>query len=265
MQSFYLKWRIADKHTLMKMRINKFLADHGVASRRAIDKLILEKRVMVNGVVLEKPGRLICDEDRVSVDGKRIVRRPKEHSTILLNKPLNCITTAKDPHGRKTVLDCVESGLRLFPIGRLDSTTTGALLLTNDGDLAYALMHPRFEVEKKYRAYIDRSFTKKDAEAFETGIVLDGKKTAPCTIRFLQGDKRDLLITLHEGKNRQIHRMLGALGYDVQRLERVSYAGLDVDGLKQGEWRHLTTKEVEALRQSVSVSKKKVSYPIVRP
>lgn len=232
----------------MEVRINKFLADHGVASRRAVDELIVEKRVTVNGVTVEKLGRMICDEDRVAVDGREIVREQKHTVSILLNKPPDCITTVTDTHGRKTVLDYIESDVRMFPVGRLDKNTTGVLLLTNDGDLAHTLMHPRYSVEKKYRAYIDKIFLDKDKKVFETGVILEGIKTAPCTICFFQNDKRDVIVTLHEGKNRQIHRMFRALGYTVQKLERISYAGLDVRGVKQGSWRYLTKKEVESLK-----------------
>ncbi|MDO8489889.1 MAG: pseudouridine synthase [bacterium] len=233
----------------MEVRINKFLADHGIASRRAIDVLIVEKRIKVNGSILQKPGYMVSDDDRVVVDGKEIGRKLKKNVYILLNKPSDCVTTAKDSHGRKTVLDCVESEARVFPIGRLDKNTTGVLILTNDGDLANTLMHPRYSVEKVYRAYIDREFMDRDVQIFEAGISLDGKKTSPCSARFFQHDRRDVIVTLHEGKNRQIHRMFGALGYRVQKLERIRYAGLEVGVLKQGEWRYLTVKEVEFLKK----------------
>ncbi len=233
----------------MKVRINKFLADHGIASRRAIDRLILEKRITVNGAVLEKPGQMVCDQDSVAVDGKEIQRGEKKLIFILLNKPAHCVTTAKDTHDRKTVLDCVKINARIFPIGRLDMNTTGVLLLTNDGDLAHTLMHPRFSVEKVYRAYIDRAFSDKDKKAFEAGITLDGKQTARCSTQLFRGDRRDVVVVLHEGKNRQIHRMFRALGYTVQRLDRVRYAGLSAGGLKQGEWRHLAPREIEGIKK----------------
>lgn len=230
------------------IRINKFLADHGVASRRAVDELIARGRVAVNGEVLEKPGRMIGENDRVTVDKKEIRQKLAGSVYILLNKPLDCITTTKDTHGRKTVLDYVKSDVRVFPIGRLDKNTTGALLLTNDGDLAHMLMHPRYSVEKEYRAHIDRVLEEKDKKIFENGIMLDGVKTSCCVIRLFQNDKTDVVITIHEGKNRQIHRMFGSLGYKVQQLERIRYADLSIRGLQQGEWRHLTAKEVDGLK-----------------
>ncbi len=237
----------------MAARINKFLADHGIASRRAVDKLILERRVTVNGVILEKPGYMVRDKDRVAVDGKEITREAQQSVSMLLNKPLDCIATAKDTHGRKTVLDYIESDVRVFPIGRLDKNTTGVLILTNDGDLAHTLMHPRYSVEKVYRTYINKAFGDRDKKTFEAGIVLDGAKTAPCSARFFHNDRRDVIITLHEGKNRQIHRMFRALGFTVQKLERIRYANLDARGLKQGEWRYLTKKEVENLKKSAAI------------
>ena len=243
--------RCSSQYNIMNVRINKFLADHGIASRRAIDNLIMERRVTVNGEILEKPGRLISDDDRVAVDGKEIVRKAKNSVFILFNKPLNCITTVKDTHRRRTVLDYVQIDARVFPVGRLDMNTTGALILTNDGDVAHALMHPRYVVEKMYRAYISKVFTDDDKKIFESGMDFDGTKTAACSVRFVSNNKRDVIIALHEGKNRQIHRMFGALGYSVQTLERVSYAGLDTKGLQQGEWRYLTEKEIESLRNHI--------------
>ncbi len=235
----------------MKIRINKFLADHGIASRRAVDKLISEKRVRVNGIVLQKPGYIVCETDRVAIDGKEIIHESKQYVYILLNKPDNCVTTVKDTHGRKTVLDYIKNESRIFPIGRLDKNTTGVLLLTNDGDFAHALMHPRYSVEKVYRATINKAFTEKDKKIFERGIILDSKRTAPCKTHFFRNNKKEVIVSLHEGKNRQIHRMFGALGYVVQKLERIGYAGLDANGLQQGEWRHLTKKEIELLISNV--------------
>lgn len=234
----------------MEIRINKFLADKGVASRRAIDTLIAEKRITVNGVPLDKPGLKVSDTDVIAINGKKIATKSRKHCYILLNKPTDCITSASDTHGRDTVLDYVSVKERVFPIGRLDKDTTGVLLLTNDGELANALMHPRYSVEKVYRAHIDKSLTDKDKKKFEAGIFLEGKKTAVCETRFFGNGTRDVIVTLHEGRNRQIHRMFGALKYTVEKLDRISYAGLDVGSLKRGEWRHLTQEEVETLKHA---------------
>ena len=234
----------------MPIRINKYLAERGVASRRAIDKLIAEKRIAINGIVLQKPGSLVEEGDSVTVDGKQIEERSGNAITILLNKPTGCITTSSDPQKRKTVLDYVQCGVRVFPIGRLDKDTTGVLLLTNDGELAHMLMHPRYSVEKVYQAHLDKQLTESHKKRFESGVVLDDKKTTPCHTRFVGSNKRDVIVTLHEGRNRQIHRMCKVLGYAVEKLERTSYAGLTTHGLKQGEWRYLTVKEVDQLKKA---------------
>ncbi len=231
----------------MPIRINKYLAGCGVASRRTIDKLIAEKRIAINGVVLQKPGSLVEEGDSVTVDGKQIEGQSKNGITILLNKPTGCITTSSDPQKRKTVLDYVQCGVRVFPIGRLDKDTTGVLLLTNDGELAHMLMHPRYSVEKIYQAHLDKPFIEAHKKRFESGVVLDDKKTTPCHTRFVGNSERNVVITLHEGRNRQIHRMFKSLGYVVEKLERTSYASLTTHELKQGEWRYLTRKEVERL------------------
>jgi len=231
----------------MEVRINKFLADKGVASRRAIDVLIAEKRITVNGVPLGKPGLKVSEMDDIAIDGKKIVTKSKKNVYILLNKPTECITSVSDTHGRDTVLDYVQVKERIFPIGRLDKDTTGVLLLTNDGELANVLMHPRYSVEKVYRAHLDKSLTEKDKQRFESGIFLDGKKTAHSETRFFGNGTRDVIVTLHEGRNRQIHRMFGALKYTVEKLDRISYAGLTASDLKRGEWRYLSKPEVDAL------------------
>ncbi len=237
----------------MLVRINKFLADQGIASRRAIDVLISQKRVTVNGVLIDKPGLLVKEKDAITIDGRRVATNRKDFITILFNKPTGCITTNSDTHGRKTVLDYVSVGTRVFPVGRLDKNTTGILLLTNDGELAHRLMHPRSMKEKVYRAHLAKALAEKDRKTFESGIVLDGKKTAPCSIRFFRDDERDVVVTLHEGRNRQIHRMFGALGYDVLSLDRIAYAGLTIGNLQRGEWRHLTEREVEQLKREGQV------------
>ncbi|MEK7648649.1 MAG: pseudouridine synthase [Patescibacteria group bacterium] len=234
----------------MQVRINKYLADCGIASRRAIDKLIVEGRIAINGVVLKKPGAQVEQGDRVTMNGKRIDRAPSNHTYILFNKPANCITTASDPQGRKTVLDYVRLPARMFPIGRLDRDTTGVLILTNDGDLANKLMHPRYSVEKQYQVHLNKPLTETHRKTFESGIMLEGRKTAPCTARFA-GNKRNVVITLHEGRNRQIHRMFKELGYRVEQLERTRYAGLMAKGLGRGEWRELTKKEIEQITNSI--------------
>ncbi len=237
----------------MEIRINKFLADRGIASRRAVDELITQRRIAINGVILEQPGIKVSETDSVAIDGKRIETASKKHVYVLFNKPAGCITTASDTHGRKTVMDYVKIDARIFPIGRLDKDTTGILLLTNDGDLANLLMHPRYSVEKVYRVGLDKPLTERDKKRFEGGIMLDDKKTAPCQVQYFRNDKKDVIVTLHEGRNRQIRRMFNALGYGVEKLDRTSYAGLVTGRLKRGEWRYLTTKEIDFLRNYCNV------------
>lgn len=234
----------------MQARINKFLADRGIASRRAVDELIAQRRIAVNGVILEQPGTKVSEKDSITVDGKRVETRSRALVYVLLNKPLDCITTVSDTHGRKTVLDYVKTSERVFPIGRLDKDTTGVLLLTNDGDLANTLMHPRYSVEKVYRVGLDKPLTERDKKRFEAGIMLDDKKTAPCQAQYFRNEKKDILVTLHEGRNRQIRRMFSTLGYEVKTLDRTSYAGLIAGRLKRGEWRYLTAREIACLKKA---------------
>jgi 23S rRNA pseudouridine2605 synthase/16S rRNA pseudouridine516 synthase len=232
----------------METRINKYLAQHGIASRRAIDELIAKRKIEVNGVLLTEPGAKVSEKDVITIDGKRMTRAVPPCVYVFFNKPRECITTVSDTHGRKTVLDYIQTDVRLFPIGRLDKNTTGALLLTNDGEMAHILMHPRHVVEKVYHAKLDVPFQERDKKRFEEGIMLDKRKTAPCQARYFHNDKKDVIVTLHEGRNRQIHRMFNALGYTVKTLDRLSYAGLDVGRLKRGEWRYLREKEVARLK-----------------
>lgn len=236
----------------MPTRINKYLADLGVASRRAIDELIAQRRIAVNGRILEQPGYQVEPTDVIAVDSKPVSLLTPHKRYILLNKPTDCITTSSDTHGRNTVVDYIDIQERIFPVGRLDRNTTGVLLLTNDGELANALMHPRYSVEKVYRAYLDKPFTKNDRQRFESGVMLDEKRTAPCSTKFFRGNKKDILVTLHEGRNRQIHRMFQSFGYSVLRLDRISYAGLTVGEMQRGEWRELTVTELNKLKERVS-------------
>ncbi len=232
----------------MLTRINKFLADRGIASRRAIDEYIKKKRITVNGDILQKPGYLVREADVILLDGKKIPMKSHPFVYILFNKPENCITTAQDTHDRETVFDYIDTDVRVFPIGRLDKNTTGVLIFTNDGELTNQLMHPRYTVEKVYRAYLGKPLIDKDKHILEAGVTLDHKRTAPCNISFMGDDKQDVNVTIHEGRNRQVHRMFNLLGYSVQKLDRIQYAGLTAKGLKKGSWRYLTKKEVDSLR-----------------
>lgn len=225
------------------MRLNAYLARAGVASRRGADELIKAGRVTVNG----KPGQLntfVESSDRVQVNGHPVGPQPVAY--VLLHKPAGVVTTARDPEGRKTVVDLIESTSRVVPVGRLDADTTGALLLTNDGELAHRLAHPRYEVEKVYEAEVEGEPADEVLERLRTGIELDDGPTAPAGARRLGPGRVEL--SLHEGRKHQVKRMLAAVGHPVTSLHRSRYAGLTLKGLGPGESRELTGAEVTRLR-----------------
>jgi 23S rRNA pseudouridine2605 synthase len=225
------------------MRLNAYLARAGVASRRKADDLIKAGRVTVNGA----PGQLntfVESRDRVEVDGKPVAKQRLAY--LLLNKPPQTVTTASDPHGRRTVVQLVPKEPRVVPVGRLDADTTGALLLTNDGDLAHRLAHPRYGVEKTYVVELSRAPSDAQIEQLAAGVELEDGVTAPAKARRVT--KNVVELTIHEGRNRQVRRMFEALGHRVQRLHRSHYAGLSADHLPPGGWQELTATEVERLR-----------------
>jgi pseudouridine synthase len=234
------------------IRINRFLALCGIASRRAADELVRAGRVKVNGqVVSQLATRVDPDEDVVEFDGKPI--RPQERTVyVLLNKPVGYITTAKDERKRPTVLDLVRVPQRLFPVGRLDADTEGALLLTNDGVLAYRLAHPRYGVKKVYHVVTDKPVKAEDLEQLRRGVVIETGPTSPCEARYLRGP-RTIELVIHEGKKRQVRRMFKALGYRVEKLRRTSIGGVSLGDLPVGQWRYLTEEEVARLRRQVGL------------
>jgi 23S rRNA pseudouridine2605 synthase len=225
------------------MRLNAYLARAGVASRRVSEKVIRAGRVTVNGrpaglATVVQPG------DRVEVDGEPI--EPEPLAYVLLHKPAGVVTTVRDPQGRPTVVGLVDHEQRLVPVGRLDADTTGALLLTNDGGLAHRLMHPRYEVDKVYVAEVEGNPGPDALRRLAERVVLDDGPTAPAVARSLGPGRVEL--TLHEGRKRQVKRMLEAVGHPVRRLHRSRYAGLDLRGLPAGRWRELSAEEIEQLR-----------------
>lgn len=235
------------------IRLNKFLAEAGVASRRASDGLITEGRVQVNGRVVTELGVRVLATDRVAVDGMQI-GDPERHVYILLNKPKDTITTTKDEHDRRTVLDLVEHRSRIYPVGRLDRHTTGVLLLTNDGDLANRLMHPRYGVERQYEVTLDKPLEFRDAKKIAAGVELEnGDVTQECELTVDDRDRHFVGIILKEGKNREVRRLFEHFGYEVTRLHRSVYAGMTVRGLARGEWRNLDRREISALRRLVEL------------
>ena len=225
------------------MRLNAYLARAGVASRRRADELIKAGRVTVNG----EPGQLntfVERRDRVELDGERVELQPLAY--VLLHKPAGTVTTARDPQSRPTVVELVDHSARVVPVGRLDADTTGALLLTNDGELAHRLAHPRYEVEKVYVAEVEGEPSDDAVRRLEQGVELDDGPTAPARARRLGPSTVEL--SVHEGRKHQVKRMLAAVGHPVARLHRSRYAGLTLEGLEPGQWRELEPSEVERLR-----------------
>jgi 23S rRNA pseudouridine2605 synthase len=225
------------------VRLNAYLARAGVASRRKADDLIKAGRVTVNGA----PGQLntfVGARDRVEVDGQPVEKQRLAY--VLLHKPTGVVTTASDPHGRRTVVDLLDVPERVVPVGRLDADTTGVLLLTNDGELAHRLAHPRYGVEKTYVVDVEDAPSDDALTALERGVELEDGRTAAARVRRLGRSRVELII--HEGRKHQVKRMLEAVGHPVVRLHRSAYAGLTVDGLEPGQWRELEPFETERLR-----------------
>lgn len=228
------------------MRINKFLADKGIASRRHADEIIAAGRVTINGVVATL-GASVEDGDEVALDGVVLESTEKKMEYYLMNKPKGVVCTVSDDRGRKTVIDLLPEGVgRVFPVGRLDYETEGLLILTNDGDLAYRLTHPMTEIPKTYMAKIEGTLTEKDLNPIRSGIELDGVMTKKCKAHIVETNKAytKVHITITEGKNRQVRRMFEAIGRNVELLRRVSIGQLKLTGLDRGKTRPLTEQEV---------------------
>ncbi len=232
-------------------RLQKILAEMGVASRRRAEELIREGRVKVNGRLARIGDKVDPLKDHVKVDG-RLVTSHGAKVYLMLHKPKNVVTTAEDPEGRATVMDLVKGRLpRLFPVGRLDYDAEGILLLTNDGDLAHRLSHPSFQVPRTYLVKVKGKPAAEELHKMSRGIVLEDGPTAPCRV-VLRKETREnawMEMTLHEGRNRQVKRMWERMGYPVLKLERISFAGLSLKHLPAGEHRHLRPAEVERLKR----------------
>jgi 23S rRNA pseudouridine2605 synthase len=227
------------------VRLNAYLARAGVASRRGADELIKAGRVLVNGERGEL-NTFVDPADRVEVDGRAVA--PQRLAYVLLHKPAGVVTTARDPHGRPTVVDLVRHESRVVPVGRLDADTTGALLLTNDGPLAHRLAHPRYGVEKVYEVDVEGEPDDASLRRLAEGVELEHGRTAPARVRRLGRGRIEL--TLHEGRKHQVKRMCEAVGHPVLRLHRCGYGGLELGGLAPGDWRELAPDELERLRRS---------------
>jgi len=231
-------------------RLQKVIANLGYTSRRKAEELIINGKVKVNGEVVRELGTKVKTSDTIEVENT-ILDNNKNYEYYLLNKPREVISSASDEHGRKTVIDLIRTDTRIYPVGRLDYDTTGALLLTNDGELANKLMHPSSGIEKKYVAKVEGLVTGYQIKQLREGIIIDGKKTSRAKVNLKKYDKKTdkslVEITIHEGRNHQVKKMFESVNHSVIKLKREKYAILDLNGLKPGEYRHLTNKEIATL------------------
>ncbi|MFN2448881.1 MAG: pseudouridine synthase [Candidatus Baltobacteraceae bacterium] len=235
------------------MRLQKLLAHAGVASRRASEELIARGKVRVNGKVVRELGTVVSTDDRVDVSGTP-VRLETQQAYLMLHKPANVVTTMKDPEGRRTVADFIPKGSpRVVPVGRLDYDTSGILLLTNDGELANVLTHPKFGVEKTYRAFVQGRLLPDEIKRLQSGVLLDEFQASGAHVRVIASrrDSSVLDLTIHEGKNRQVRRMFEALGHPVLGLARLRFGPLKLGDLPPGQSRTLTDRELGQLRRLI--------------
>lgn len=239
-------------------RIQKVISNLGYASRREAEKLILDGKVKVNGEIVRELGTKVTKKDVITVCGD-VLDKNKNYEYYILNKPRGVISSVSDPCGRRTVVDLIETDARIYPIGRLDYDTTGVLLLTNDGELANKLMHPSSNIEKTYVVKVDGLVTGKDIKTLRNGVNINGNKTYPAKVKLKsynkKTDKSIVVLTIHEGKNHQVKNMFKVLGYDVLKLKREKYADLGLVGLRVGEYRKLTNKEVSVLYSKIKTTK----------
>lgn len=237
----------------MSERLQKVMANAGVASRRASEKMILAGRVKVNGKTIRELGTKVNGNDAIVVDGKTISREPKVY--LLFYKPRGVISAASDNKGRKVVTDYFKDDYseRLYPVGRLDYDTSGLLIVTNDGELANHLMHPRYKVNKTYVAKVKGIPTNNELEQLRHGIMIDGRKTAPAKSKIIKVEQRNnaaiVSLTIHEGRNHQVKKMMQAIGHPVQKLKRETYGFLNLRGLTSGDYRELTHDEIKRLKK----------------
>jgi len=234
------------------IRLNRYIANSGVCSRREADELISRGLVSVNGKVVTDVGTKVSRDDKVTYQGKKL--EPDKKIYILLNKPKGYVTTVKDPHAEFTVLDLVKdaTGERIYPVGRLDKSTMGVLLLTNDGDLTGKLTHPKYGVKKVYHVFLDREVTRADMEKIVAGVELDDCTISADAISYPEPEDRTQVgIEIHSGQNRVVRRIFEKLGYEVRKLDRVYFAGLTKKNLPRGKWRHLSVKEINMLKRGM--------------
>lgn len=239
----------------MEMRLNKFLAHAGVCSRREADRMIVDGLVRVNGRIVQELGlKIDSSRDRVVADGRTVQAESEGPVFVLLFKPAGPVVSVKDPFGRPTVMDLLPKlTARVYPVGRLDAETDGVLLLTNDGETAHRLTHPRYGVPKVYEALVEGQAAEEDLDKVRRGLFLEGRRTAPARVRVLRRGSDWTLVGLeiHEGRKREIRKLLEAVGHRVTKLRRVAFAGLTLEGLKPGQWRFLKNREIDRLRKLV--------------
>ena len=236
-----------------QIRLQKYLADCGIASRRKAEELILQKKVKVNGKIITELGtKIIQNQDKVEFENKE-VKPQNDYVYILLNKPIGYVTTVKDQFNRDSILDLVKINKRLVPVGRLDMYTSGALILTNDGDFVYQVTHPKHEIDKTYTVTIIGIVQKEEVEQLRKGVKIEDYITKPAKVKILKIDEEKgqsrLEITIHEGKNRQVRKMCEAIGHKVLALHRSKIAGIGVKDLPLGKWRYLTVNEVKDIKR----------------
>jgi 23S rRNA pseudouridine2605 synthase len=233
-----------------KIRLNRFIANSGVCSRREADEIIRKGLISVNGKNVTDLGTKVCHSDDVKYRGKKLSAEKKVY--ILLNKPRGYVTTVEDPHAEHTVLELIGDACteRVYPVGRLDKETTGVLLLTNDGDLTGKLTHPKYNRKKIYHVFLDKNLPKEDLFRFTEGINLEGEIVAADAISYADPEDRSQVgIEIHSGQNRVVRRMFESLGYKVKKLDRVYFAGLTKKNLQRGRWRFLSEKEISMLKR----------------
>ena len=235
-----------------EIRLQKYLADCGINSRRKCEELIIEKKVTVNGKIAELGIKVNPEKDIIEYEGKKVINKKDEYTYILLNKPIGVVTTVKDQFKRETVLDLVKTNTRLVPVGRLDMYTSGALILTDDGEFVYKITHPKHEITKTYNVTLKGIITENNIEDLKNGVeISDGYITKKAEVRILKIDKEKNIsrieIKIHEGKNRQVRKMCEAIGKKVLALHRSKIGNLDVKDLKIGTWRYMRKSEVQEL------------------
>lgn len=230
------------------MRINKYLASLGLASRRMIDTLILNGEIKVNGEIAVQ-GMNVSEKDEIVISGKKVNKKSEEKVYFMLNKPLEILSSSSDNRGRKTVVDLIKTDKRIFPIGRLDYMTTGLIILTNDGELFNRLVHPKSEIYKKYYVKVFGKIKKEEVDELKRGVLLEDGKTLPAKVSVVdfKNNKTEMYISIREGRNRQIRRMIEKFGYKVLSLSREKIGELYLGELKEGEYRELTKQEIEYL------------------